>query len=296
MPPTPDVQDGLGLPSAPGVAGVPGTPTDEELAQPAPLSLRLTTVLRFGAVVAAAVPTTTLPPMALTVLLYRRFRDEERYHRWHQMQAWAAFCTRYIAQADVRVDGLERLPAQRRGVLAIANHQSYLDIPVIMGALPFRAFLSKELVAYIPVIGMIAWLGGTIYFNRRRPESRRKALEETLRMCAESTPVVVFPEGTRSTDGRLREKVHLGTLQLAWERGLRICCFAQDGTRYVFPPSMDRVYPHQRVAIVVGETMEPGSFPNGDAFATAAWAEVGRCFEKARELRTSSGWEYLTRP
>jgi 1-acyl-sn-glycerol-3-phosphate acyltransferase len=212
------------------------------------------------------------------------------------MSGWAWFCTRFVMQADVRVEGLERLPRARRGVLCVSNHQSYVDIPVIMGALPFRAFLSKDLVAYIPFIGQIAWLGGTIYFNRRRPESRQKALDDTLRMCAQSTPVVVFPEGTRSQDGKLREVVRPGAMRAAWERGLRLCCFALDGTRNVFPPTMDRMYPHQRIAMVIGETLSPSRYPDGDAFAAAAWAEVGRCFERARVLRTSPYWAELPTP
>jgi 1-acyl-sn-glycerol-3-phosphate acyltransferase len=271
-------------------------PTEAELEAPPSLAERLSCMARFGAVVAAAVPTTTVPPMALTALFYRRFKDEERFHRWHKMSAWASFCTRHVMQADVRVIGGERIPPERRGLLCVSNHQSYVDIPVIMGALPFRAFLSKSLVAYIPVIGQIAWLGGTIYFDRHRPEGRKKAQDDLLRMCSDSTPVVLFPEGTRSRDGRLREKVHLGAIRAAWEKGLRICPFALHGSRYVFPPTMDRMYPHQRVAIVVGEPLVPRDFPDGDTYALAAWGEVSRRFEEARELRRSPAWESLPRP
>ena len=263
---------------------------------PPTLAARLECFARFGAVVAATVPTTTLPPMALTALVYRRFRDEERYHRWHRMSGWASFCTRHIMQADVRVQGRERLPTARRGILCVSNHQSYVDIPVIMGALPFLAFLSKDLVAYIPVLGQIAWLGGTIYFNRHRPQGRKKAQEDLLRMCAESTPVVLFPEGTRSRDGHLREKIHLGAIRSAWERGLEVCPFALDGTRHVFPPTMDRMYPHQRVAIVVGDRLSPRDFANGDAYAEATWTEVGRRFAEAKALRRSPDWDALPRP
>jgi 1-acyl-sn-glycerol-3-phosphate acyltransferase len=108
--------------------------------------------------------------------------------------------------------------------------------------------------------------------------------------------VVLFPEGTRSRDGRLREKVHLGAIRAAWERGLEVCPFALDGTRHVFPPTMDRMYPHQRVAIVVGDRLSPGAFADGDAFAEATWAEVGRRFAEARALRSSPDWDALPRP
>ena len=259
--------------------------TERDLQRPPSRKQQLELALAAAEVLAAAVPTTTVPPMALTALRYRRFRDEERFHELHKMLEWADFCTRHVLRAQVHVAGRERLPGRQKGLLYISNHQSYVDIPVIMGALRLGAFLSKDLVAYIPIIGQIAWLGGTIYFNRRHPDSRRKALEDTLRMCAESTPVVVFPEGTRSRDGDLRPAIRPGTLHAAWHRRLRVCAFALDGTRYIFPPSMDRVYLGQPVTLVVGDTLQPGQFATQEAFADAAWAEVHRCFVQARALR-----------
>jgi 1-acyl-sn-glycerol-3-phosphate acyltransferase len=172
----------------------------------------------------------------------------------------------------------------------VSNHQSYVDIPTIMGALRIGAFLSKDLVAYIPVIGLIAWLAGTIYFRRKDAQSRRKGLEDTLRMCEFSTPVVVFPEGTRSRDGNLRESIRLGAMRACWERDIRVGTFALDGTRFIFPPTMDRFFPNQRVAFVVGEILQPGDFPDPDRFAEASWEEVKRCFAKARVMRESPDW------
>ena len=271
---------------------IPNMPTEQELQRPATLRQKLEMAARFSAVVAATVPPTSLPPMVLTAITYKRFRDEKRFHRWHHMLEWAHWCSRHIMKADVRVEGLHRMPQDTRRLMWVSNHQSYVDIPVIMGALRIGAFLSKDLVAYIPVLGWIAWLGGTIYFNRRSPESRRKALSDVLRMCEESTPVVVFPEGTRSKDGELRTTVRMGALRSCWERDIRIATFAIDGTRYVFPPSMDRMYTGQRVAIVVGETLEPADFLDADAYASAAWDSVRQCFERARQMRLDPDWEH----
>lgn len=180
--------------------------------------------------------------------------------------------------------------------MLVCNHQSYVDIPLIMGSLRIGAFLSKDIVAYLPVIGQIAWLAGTIYFRRDSKESRQRALVNVLRMCESSTPVVVFPEGTRSADGRLRDTVHLGALHSCHARGLRVGTFALDGTRYACPPSMDRYFPHQRVAIVVGETFDPSDFGDADGFARAVWEEVGRRFAEARAMRESSDWDTFPRP
>lgn len=261
--------------------------TEEELHGPPSARQRLELLLAASGVLGAALPTTSFPPMALTALRYRRFRDEERFQRMHKMLEWADFCTRHILRATVRVEGRVRLPEERTGLMYICNHQSYVDIPIIMGSLRIGAFLSKSLVAYLPVIGQIAWLGGTIYLDRRSPDSRRRALEETLRMCAESTPVVVFPEGARSRDGNLRTAIQPGALHAAWERGLRVCALAVHGTRYVFPPTMDRVFFNQPVAVTVGETFHPERFSSAEAFAKTAWQAVEGCFVRAQTVRRS---------
>ena len=146
-------------------------------------------------------------------------------------------------------------------------------------------------MALLPIVGHIAWMAGTVYFSRRSIKDRKKALADVIRMCESSTPVALFPEGTRSVDGRLREKTHLGAVRTCWERGIRVCPFAFHGTRYVFPHTMDRYHGHQRVALVVGETLDPADHPDADSFARAAWDEVSRRFDEARTMRTSPDWE-----
>lgn len=268
---------------------------EEDLARPPTLGERLQVGYRFLGVFGSAVPTTTVPPMALTALAYRRFEDEERYQKIHKVFQWADVCTRRVLTMDVRVRGRERLPGERRGVMFVCNHQSYVDIPMIMSTLRVGAFLSKSMVAFLPVVGQIAWLAGTIYFSRTDAESRRKALDQVLKMCQQSTAVTVFPEGTRSMDGNLRDKVHLKGVEACHERGIRVCAFAFHGTRYAFPYTMDRFHTNQRVAVVVGRTFDPGDFQDGPSFARAVWDEVRRSFDEARRMRQSPDWESFER-
>ncbi len=271
-------------------------PDEKDLAGKPPLARRIDIALRFAGVVLSGVPTTSVPPMAVTYFFYHRFGDEERYQRMHRVLEWADFCTKHVLEMDVRMEGMDRIPADRSRTMFVSNHQSFVDIPMIMSSMRIGAFLSKDTVGYIPVIGQIAWLAGTIYFDRKSPASRKKALSDVLDMCERSTAVHVFPEGTRSQDGNLSSKVHKGALEAAWERGLRLGTFAFHGTRYACPPAMDRFYPGQRVALVAGRTFDPGDFGDGASFADAAWEEVGRRFAEARALREAPGWEKLPTP
>ena len=97
----------------------------------------------------------------------------------------------------LRVSGQLGLPD--RPVLLVANHVSWLDIPVVSAVRPVR-FVSKDDVRAWPVMGWLATRTGTLYLNRgsgRAAHRMAAALAEALR---DGQHVVIFPEGT-TTDG-----------------------------------------------------------------------------------------------
>ncbi len=95
----------------------------------------------------------------------------------------------------VRVHGAM---ASRAPVLFVANHASYLDIPVLSALIP-ASFAAKAEVAGWPVIGFLAKLQNTIFIERRATqiEVQRDFLRAQL---AKKRNLIIFPEGT-STDG-----------------------------------------------------------------------------------------------
>jgi len=241
---------------------------------------------RFGACILAGVPSTTIIPLPLTLALTRRFRREELLKRLHLMVPWARFCLRRILRVDLDTVGREHLPASTRGHVYISNHQSYLDILLLMEVLDTVAFLSKKLVLYIPVIGQCAYAGGTIFFERKDQGSRQQALRETLKMCEESTAVVIFPEGTRSDDGDVREKIHPGAIRAAYQRRLKVIPVGLDGTGEVFPKSMDRLNLDRRVAVTIGEVIDPADFAAARPFVQAVWDRVKQLQAQSRGRRS----------
>lgn len=242
---------------------------------------------RFSACVAVAIPNTIFPPLPLTMLLTRRFGREDRLKRLHRMISWARRCRRDILKVKLQVSGRENIPVDRRGYMFVSNHQSYVDILVLMEALDTVAFLSKKLVQYIPLIGQHSYAAGTIYFQRRDKQSRQQALDETLRMCRQSTAVVVFPEGTRSEDGQLRPKIYPGAIEGAYRQGLRAIPVGLDGTLDIVPKSMDRVNLGRAVAVTIGPPIVPNDCASAEQFVQRVWGEVGRLFEDSRrQLKT----------
>jgi 1-acyl-sn-glycerol-3-phosphate acyltransferase len=231
-------------------------------------------------VVVSAIPSTTIVPLPITLALTRRYRREELLKRLHFMVGWATFCRRYLLGIDLEVHGREHLPRPSRGHMYVSNHQSWADILVLMEALDTVAFLSKTLVKHIPLIGRCAYAGGSVYIARNSPESRRRALREMLRMCEESTAVVLFPEGTRSTDGEL-QRIHATSLHAAFSHKLRVVPVAVDGTWRILPKTMDRVCPGHAV-VEIGEPLDPAGFKDANAWTDAVWGRVRELHAAAR--------------
>lgn len=243
---------------------------------------QLRMLARFGACVLASVPSNTLVPLPITLALTRRYRREELLRRLHLMVQWARFCTRHILDLTILVEGKRHLPRDTRGYMYVSNHQSYVDILLLMEVLDTAAFLSKGLIKFIPVIGQCAYAGGTIYFDRKEQGSRQRALRDTIRMCQESTAVVIFPEGTRSFDGELRKKIQPGAVKAAYIHKLKVIPVGLDGTRRVVPKTMDRINLGQTVAVTVGEPIDPADFDSARAFVNAVWGRITELHHESR--------------
>ncbi len=95
----------------------------------------------------------------------------------------------------VRVVGT---PAPGGRVLFLSNHSSWLDIPVLGGAVD-ACFVAKSEVGQWPGIGMISRLGRTVFVSRTRGTTGREADEMRNRLGAGDS-LILFPEGT-SNDG-----------------------------------------------------------------------------------------------
>lgn len=97
--------------------------------------------------------------------------------------------------------GVERLPPEG-GALLLCNHQSFLD-PLLVG-LPLRrpiSYLARDTLFKVPFVGWI--LRHTYVLPLNREGGSSGVIRETLRRMEQGFLVGIFPEGTRSVDGRL---------------------------------------------------------------------------------------------
>ena len=121
----------------------------------------------------------------------------------------------------VRVSGK---PAADRPLLIVANHVSWLDIPAIGGLLPV-IFVAKQEIASLPVFGMIAKLGQSIFVDRQRKLQVDAVNRKMAQRLLEGDAVVLFAEGT-STNGEIVApfySAHIGAAEHAIIMSNRTC-------------------------------------------------------------------------
>jgi 1-acyl-sn-glycerol-3-phosphate acyltransferase len=198
---------------------------------------------------------------------------------------WAHLVLRGLLFVRPRVDGTVE-PAG--GAILLCNHRSWVD-PLLLMAHTRSNGLSKAEIFWIPFVGLMGWLSGAVYFDRRSGRARARARQEVITLVRAGHRVQVFPEGTRSRTGELAERVYLTAPMDAYRAGLPVVCCAVWGTERVLPPNAYAAWPGQEVRLSIGPTLHPRDFPTARAFAQACWAEVTTLVAAQRREAANAG-------
>ena len=124
----------------------------------------------------------------------------------------------------------------------VSNHVSNLDAPALFMVLPRVAFVLKQELERIPLLGYVMGLGGFIYVHRKDRNSRRMAQQEAVARLREGISVIIFPEGTRSRDGQLLP-FRPGPFTIAIEAQASIVPVTVHGSRQLMPKGKSTVVP-----------------------------------------------------
>jgi 1-acyl-sn-glycerol-3-phosphate acyltransferase len=165
---------------------------------------------------------------------------------------WGRLCLR-LAGVPVKVEGLDHIEDDRRYVI-MANHESSLDIVVLLTALPVSVelrFLAKKSLFAIPFLGWAMKSAGFIPVDRENRSTAAATLRQTLDEVDRGGSPLVFPEETWTTDGRLLPFARGGFL-VALKSGLPILPIGLEGPRLVLPPGKGLIRP-RRVTVRIGE-------------------------------------------
>lgn len=203
------------------------------------------------------------------------------------LQRWSRRACHWLG-LEVRLHGT---PAAGPCVY-VANHRSYLDIPLLSAALG-STFVSRADVATWPVVGRAARAVGVVFVERDDPRSRMRAARAVAR-GARSAGVVVFPEGT-TTGARLPAPFHTGLFRLLHRVGSPVVPVTiRYGDRRAYWTEDITLARHLRTRVLaggplaaalhVGEALDPRAHADGASLELAARAAVCAPIERQGEL------------
>jgi 1-acyl-sn-glycerol-3-phosphate acyltransferase len=153
----------------------------------------------------------------------------------------------------VTVAGLERLEPGRTYVF-VSNHQSIYDIPILFWSLPYQLrIIAKQSLGHLPFLGWHLRRTGHMLVDRKHPK-RSRIFGWASRLTSSGLSLIVFPEGTRSRDGRVAP-FKGGSFYLALQAGLPVVPLSVIGSRHVMLKGRLATYPGE-VRLVVHDPID----------------------------------------
>jgi 1-acyl-sn-glycerol-3-phosphate acyltransferase len=181
-------------------------------------------------------------------------------------------CWSSLYEEDHRQPELRTNPPQG---LYIANHQSFLDIPVIVTQFQVAPIMKKE-VLYIPVLGIMGWAAGALVVSRGKRDSRKKVFVKARdRLVADRSSIQYYPEGTRSRDGKPKghESLKVTLIHLAFESNIPVIPISIYGTHGILRKG-GHVTTGKKLGIITHAAIYPQDYKDAKTFARAAWEQV----------------------
>jgi 1-acyl-sn-glycerol-3-phosphate acyltransferase len=170
-----------------------------------------------------------------------------------------------------RLEGHQRVP-QSGGILLVSNHQSFLDIPLISIATTRHvSFVARRSLARLRWLDFVMRECGAVLIEPGKPD--RAALREMIAHLEAGDAVAIFPEGTRSSDGRLQEFRH-GALLAARQAQVPIVPLGIRGTIDAWPRKARLPRP-RRVALRFGDPIDSAAPDALEQVRAAIQAMVG---------------------
>jgi 1-acyl-sn-glycerol-3-phosphate acyltransferase len=183
-----------------------------------------------------------------------------------------------ISMSPVKIVGGEKLHVHETAVYA-SNHLSYMDTPVLFARLPFQfRILAKQGLWKIPFVGWYLNRSGQVPIDSSSPRSAVAGLLRGVAALKSGMPLVLFPEGARSPDGRLQSP-HSGCAFMAIRAGVPLIPLALIGTYELLPIHVYALRPRP-LKIIVGDPIPTDNLTTKDADALTArlYAEIERMY------------------
>lgn len=165
--------------------------------------------------------------------------DEQKEYVDRKVKQWTSALLKNIGM-ELTVEGRENIPPKDKAVMFVSNHQSYLDIPVLLDGLGPNALLAKGELGKVPLLSGWMNLLGCLYVDRDDMRSSLDILRKGQQMLESGKSLIVCPEGTRSKSDTMAE-FKPGAVRMAYKAGVPIVPVAIDGTWRAFEGNQNKL-------------------------------------------------------
>jgi len=190
-------------------------------------------------------------------ILEKRKGEEASRRYIREVVSWFGRATFSFLWSEVTVYGKENIPEEGPFVI-VSNHQSIFDIPLILGYVYPSGFIAKKELSKIPLLGTFIKKLGSILIDRDSPTSGAIALKNFAKITQTGDVITVFPEGTRSEDGKVHE-FKKGSLLVPYRYNIKILPVTIDGTINMNKKGSILIKPG-KVKLYIHEVIEPKKF------------------------------------
>jgi 1-acyl-sn-glycerol-3-phosphate acyltransferase len=154
-------------------------------------------------------------------------------HFFYEFEKWADDLL-VATRTQVIVKGLENINLDEKYIY-IANHTNYLDIPILVQAIPDRIhFVYRQSLQKIPMLGLALKASPFIPIVREKGKNSMAGIDKATEILSKSGSVILFPEGTRSKNGEIA-KFKRGAFLIASKSKKKIVPVTIDGVERVMP-------------------------------------------------------------
>ena len=129
--------------------------------------------------------------------------------------------------------GLKNIDRKKPSVI-VMNHQSILDILLIFTIFFPAKMIAKKVLARVPIVGWNLYMSGHILIDRSNRKSQIEAIRRMDDILVEGDSLMIYPEGTRTTDGEIAE-FKKGAFRSACNTGTSVLPVVIDGAFQALP-------------------------------------------------------------
>jgi 1-acyl-sn-glycerol-3-phosphate acyltransferase len=221
----------------------------------------------------------TVPIAALVAFPWTLITGDIRFLYWLGMRL--AYAGPRIAGASVKIVGLDELDPSGTYIF-MSNHVSNLDPPILVPLIPGRtSVLAKKVIWRIPILAQALNLAEIVPVERENREAAIQSIRRAGEVMGHHINMTLFPEGTRSQDGRLLP-FKKGPFHLAIETGFPVVPVTILGTYEMMPKGMMFVRPGT-ATLIFHPPIDPKQFSSREELMEAVREVINSALPEERQ-------------